>query len=129
MIAGTVLFKMNWGPSLGWVIVVMLFYGAMMAALGIVLGSVVRTEGQAVGIGVVSANVLAALGGCWWPIEITPEWMQKLQLALPTGWAMDSLHHLISFGDGPASVLPHLLAMLVATIVLVGVGVRVFRFQ
>ena len=39
-----------------------------------------RTEGQAVGIGVLATNVLAALGGCWWPIEITPAWMQTLAL-------------------------------------------------
>jgi hypothetical protein len=25
--------------------------------------------------------ILAALGGCWWPIEITPPWMQSLSLA------------------------------------------------
>jgi len=30
--------------------------------------------------------------------------MQKLQLVLPTGWAMDALHKLISFGYGPGSV-------------------------
>ncbi|MFQ5511096.1 MAG: ABC transporter permease [Candidatus Krumholzibacteriia bacterium] len=129
MLAGTVLFKMDWGPDLAAVIAVMLFYGAMMAALGVVLGSVVRTEGQAVAVGVIAANVLAALGGCWWPIEITPPWMQSLQLFLPTGWAMDALHKLISFAAGPASVAPHLVGMALATTALVALSVRVFRFE
>ena len=129
MIAGTVLFKMDWGPNLLTVILLMMFYGAMMASIGVVVGSVARSEGQAVGIGVLAANILAALGGCWWPIEITPEWMQKIQLGIPTGWAMNALHKLISFGDSPASVLPHMLVMLVTTVVLVRVGVRVFRYQ
>lgn len=129
MIAGTLLFKMDWGPDLGAVIAVMLVYGALMAAVGIILGSLARSEGQAVGIGVIATNVLAALGGCWWPIEITPSWMQKLQLFLPTGWAMDALHKLISFGAGPSSVLPHLIAMTLGCVVLVAVGARVFRFE
>ena len=129
MLAGTVLFKMNWGPDLAAVIAVMLVYGAMMAALGVVLGSVARTEGQAVAIGVIAANVLAALGGCWWPIEITPAWMQSIQLFIPTGWAMDALHKLISFAAGPASVAPHLLGMAAATAVLVALSVKVFRFE
>jgi ABC-type multidrug transport system permease subunit len=129
MLAGTVLFKMTWGPDLAAVIAVLLVYGAMMAALGVVLGSIARTEGQAIAIGVIAANVLAALGGCWWPIEITPAWMQKLQLFIPTGWAMDALHKLISFAAGPASVAPHLLGMAVATAVLVALSVRVFRFE
>ncbi len=129
MLAGTVLFKMNWGPDLAAVIAVMLVYGAMMAALGVVLGSVARTEGQAVAIGVIAANVLAALGGCWWPIEITPSWMQNLQLFLPTGWAMNALHKLISFAAGPASVAPHVVGMGVATALLVALSVKVFRFE
>ena len=129
MIAGTLLFKMNWGPDLPAVIAVMIVYGAMMAVLGVVLGSVARSPGQAIAIGVISANVLAALGGCWWPIEIAPEWMQTLQLFLPTGWAMDALHKLISFGTGAASVVPHLLGMAAATLVLLGVAVKVFRFE
>ena len=111
------------------VIAVLLVYGALMATLGILLGSLARTEGQAAGIGVVSANVLAALGGCWWPIEVTPGWMQKLQLFLPTGWAMDALHKLISFAGDPVSVMPHLIGMLVLTCILVVMSVKVFRYQ
>lgn len=129
MLAGTVLFRMDWGPNLDWVILVMICYGVLMAALGVLLGSLARTEGQAAAIGVISANVLAALGGCWWPIEITPAWMQKLQLFLPTGWAMDALHKLISFGHGPETILPHALGMLVAAAILTVAATKVFRFE
>jgi len=129
MLAGTILFKMDWGPNLGTVIAVMLVYGALMAAIGLVLGSLARTEGQAIGIGVIAANLLAALGGCWWPIEITPIWMQQLQLFVPTGWAMDALHKLISFGAGPSSVAPHLIGMSLGTILLIWAGARLFRYQ
>ena len=52
------------------------------------------------------AVLLAPLGGCWWPIEVTPPWMQHAALLLPTGWAMDGLHKLISYGAAPASVAP-----------------------
>ena len=129
MLTGTVLFKMDWGPDLGWVVLVLLVYGGLMAALGMLLGNLARTEGMAAGIGVLTANVLAALGGCWWPIEITPAWMQKFQLFLPTGWAMDAMHKLISFGAGPASVMPHLIGMLVATAILMAVTMRSFRYE
>jgi ABC-type multidrug transport system permease subunit len=129
MLAGTILFKMNWGEDLLMVIAVLLIYGALMASIGILLGSLARSEGQAVGIGVIASNVLAALGGCWWPIEITPQWMQKMQLFLPTGWAMDALHKLISFSSGPSSVLPHVLGMLLITLIFIGLSVKVFRFH
>jgi ABC-2 type transport system permease protein len=129
MLAGTILFRLDWGPNLGWVALVMLLYVGLAAALGMLLGNLARTEGIAVAIGVISTNVFAALGGCWWPIEITPGWMQKLQLLLPTGWAMDAMHKLISFGYGPVSVLPHLLGMLLATAILVAAIAKTFRFE
>jgi ABC-type multidrug transport system permease subunit len=129
MLAGTLIFGMDWGPDLAAVVVVLLVYAALTTALGVLLGSVARTEGQVVGIGVISSNVLAALGGCWWPIEITPPWAQALQLWLPTGWAMDALHKLISFGAGPASVVPHVAGMALAVAVLVWLSIRAFRFE
>jgi ABC-type multidrug transport system permease subunit len=129
MLTGTLLFKMDWGPNLPMVLLVMLAYGALMASLGLLLGSLASTPAQAIGIGVISANVLAALGGCWWPIEITPAWMQKLSLFLPTGWAMDALHKMITFAASPATVLPHLIGMSAAALLLGALAVKFFRYQ
>lgn len=129
MIIGTVLFHVGWGPHLPMLLLVLLFYGGLAAALGILLGSIARSEGQAVGLGVLTSNVFAALGGCWWPIEVTPPWMQKLSLAFPTGWAMNALHKLVSFGAPSESVLPHLAVFSLAILVAGWAAVRAFRFQ
>ncbi len=129
MLAGTFLFHMRWGPHVGTLFLVLLVYGSLVAMLGILLGNLSRSEGQAAGIGVLSANVLAALGGCWWPIEITPPWMQKLSLFLPTGLAMDALHKLVSFGAPPAAVAGHLAALAAGAVVIGWIAVRTFRFQ
>ena len=76
-----------------------------------------------------ASNVMAALGGCWWPIEITPRWAQSAALLLPTGWTMDALHKLVSFGDPPAAVLPHLCVLVVAALLAGYLAARRFRFQ
>jgi ABC-type multidrug transport system permease subunit len=128
IVAGTVLFGMDWGSMLPMVFVVLAAWAALCASLGIVIGSLGQTEGQVAGLSVLCSLVLAALGGCWWPIEITPEWMQTLQLFLPTGWAMDAMHKLISFQLGATSVLPHITAMLATALGLGWFGTRVFRF-
>jgi ABC-type multidrug transport system permease subunit len=129
MITGTVLFGVNWGPSLPMLLLVLAVYASLTAALGILLGNFARTESQAIAIGVTAANIFAALGGCWWPIEITPQWTQKLALLFPTGWAMDAVHKLISFGAPPAAVIPHLAVMAVAALVAGYMVARWFRFQ
>ncbi len=126
---GTFLFKMVWGPNLAMVIVVLASWAAFCASGGLLLGSIARTEGQASGLGVLLTNLLAALGGCWWPIEITPEWMQFVQKLLPTGWTMDALHKLISFQAGAASALPHVAVLLTASLFVTMFATSRFRYE
>lgn len=129
MVTGTILFHIHWGDHL-WAVMLFLAVNASLAAiLGMLLGNAARNEAQVIGLGVVMSNVMAALGGCWWPIEITPQWAQKAALIFPTGWAMDALHRLMSFGDPPATVLPHLAAFLAAAGIAGYALTRKFRFE
>ena len=129
MLAGTLLFKVDWGPYLPAVLVLLLAYAALAAAAGMILGNFGKTEGQVIGLGVILSNVLAMAGGCWWPAEITPLWAQRLGLLIPTGWAMNGLHRLISFGDSPLAVVPHIAAMVAAALTAGWILARKFRFQ
>jgi ABC-type multidrug transport system permease subunit len=129
MATGSLLFGMDWGPHLPMLLALLFAYAGMAATLGILLGNFSGSEAQVLGLGIAGTNVLAALGGCWWPIEITPRWAQQLSLALPTGWAMDAIHKLVSFGAAPSTVIPHMTAMLVTAIVAGVLVVRKFRFQ
>lgn len=129
MLAGTLLFDMDWGHAWPMVCLVLVAWAAFMASLAVVLAGITRTEAQATGIAVLATQLLAALGGCWWPIEITPGWMQSLARVLPTGWAMDAMHKLINFGDGATAALPHLAAMSAGAIVLGWIGARTFRYE
>jgi ABC-2 type transport system permease protein len=126
---GTFLFKMDWGPDVAMIILVLAAWAGFCASAGLWLGTVATTEAQAGGLGVLAANLLAALGGCWWPIEVTPEWMQALQKAIPTGWTMDALHKLISFQAGAMSVIPNVLLLVVAAIVFGVLAARRFRYE
>ncbi len=129
LLAGTVFFRMDWGASLGMVSVILIAWAGFNASFGLLLANIVRTQAQMLGIGVLVTMGMAALGGCWWPIEITPEWMQTLASGLPTGWTMDALHKLINFGYGAPAVAPHLLALLAGTLVCTAVAARTFRYQ
>ncbi|MCH7806809.1 MAG: ABC transporter permease [Proteobacteria bacterium] len=128
LLVGSFLFDMNWGTSLPMVLIILFAWGALCTSLALLLGSVAKSAGQAAGLGIFFTMVLAALGGCWWPIEIAPEWMQTLQLFTPTGWTMDALHKLISFGAGPESVLPNLGILLLATLAVGLLAAKKFRF-
>jgi hypothetical protein len=129
MTIGTLLFAMDWGPDLPMLCVVLLVWAFLCAMLGLLAGNVARSEGQAVALGIVGSMVLAALGGCWWPIEIVPEWMQTLASCLPTGWTMQALHQLVTFRNGPASALGDLALLLAAGVAAAWAAARTFRYQ
>jgi ABC-type multidrug transport system permease subunit len=130
MLVGKFWFGVDWGgPNLWAVLLLLAAYTTLCATLAVAFASVARSESQALAAGVIVSSVLAALGGCWWPVEVTPPWMQRAAILLPTGWAMDGLHKLISYGDMPASVVPHLLALGAASLAAGWVAVRRFRFS
>lgn len=125
---GTLLFDVAWGPDLPMIALVLAAWASLCAGLAIVSGNLARTQSQAIGIGVFAANLLAALGGCWWPIEVAPGWAQSLAMTLPTGWTMDALHRLMSFQAGAAAALPHLAALLAGALLVGWAATRTFRF-
>lgn len=129
VLIGTLLFDMQWGPDVPMIILVLASWAAFCASAGLMLGSIAKTDGQASGLGVLFANALAALGGCWWPIEVAPAWMQGLQNFLPTGWTMDALHKLISFEAGAASAVPYVIALLAGSLVVGAIAVNRFRYE
>jgi hypothetical protein len=102
MIAGQYLFGVNVGDNLFGIVLILLVFSWVAASLGVLIGSLVKAEEKVVGLGLLVALPMAALGGCWWPIEIVPGFLQYAALATPTGWALTGLHQLITFGGGLA---------------------------
>jgi ABC-type multidrug transport system permease subunit len=98
LLAGRLLFKVNIGSNLGGLLVTLLIYAWVAASLGVLIGSVIHAEEKVAGLAILLSMLMAALGGCWWPIEICPPVMKVIAHCLPTGWALDALHQLISFG-------------------------------
>jgi ABC-2 type transport system permease protein len=70
------------------------------ASLGVLVGSLVIAEEKVIGFCILLSLSMAALGGCWWPLELVPRSMQLVAHLIPTGWAMTALHQLITFGGG-----------------------------
>lgn len=97
--------------------VVLMVYAACVAPLGVMVGAWFRDADRAASIGVLTTMAMAAFGGCWWPLELVPGYLQKVALALPTGWAMKALHGVVSFGRGIGDLTVEIGALLGMAIV------------
>ncbi len=109
--------------------VVLLVYAGAIAPLGVAFGAWFTDPDRAASIGVVTTMVMAAFGGCWWPLEVVSKPLQTLALVFPTGWAMQALHQTISFGRGLDGVLLPLLVLAGFSVVFTILATRSLRFD
>lgn len=105
LLAGRLLYGLSYGNSFAGLALLATCYCLAVAGLSTLLGAVLRTPEQAGSLGWLLGMLLAALGGCWWPSEIMPAWLRHAAHFLPTAWAMDGFHALVSFGYGLSSVI------------------------
>ena len=87
-------------------VMVLLTFALASVALGVMLGTFVKTEGQASNLSVMLGMSMALLGGCWFPIELFPPAVQTAVHVLPTTWAMQGLSDLVLRGADVVQILP-----------------------
>jgi ABC-2 type transporter len=107
-----VLFGVGWllfGIKLGHNPAMLLLPAAAIAlvagAFGLVIAAVAPSRDSVLPIGSVAAMVMSAIGGCWWPLEFEPHWMQLAAAAVPTTWTMRGFNDLMIRGLAPVTVL------------------------
>jgi ABC-2 type transport system permease protein len=129
VIFGIFVMKLNWG-SQPLALALMLITSALAAAaLGTTLGTLVKTEGQASGISLMTGMVMALLGGCWYPLEMFPGVVQNAVKVLPTTWAMNGLLDIVLRGQGLMAVLPEAAVLLGFAALFFAIGIWRFRYE
>jgi len=126
-ILGILVFHVNIGASPVGVIVLSLLVVLMSASFSLMLATLVKTDRAASALGVLCSLLLAALGGCWWPLFIEPPWMQFLAKITPQGWANEGFNKLMLFGGTAGDVLWQMLALVGFAVVFVIIAVLNFR--
>jgi ABC-2 type transport system permease protein len=109
--------------------VMLIAFGLAGTAFGVMLGSFSRTMSQAGGLSILFAMLFAALGGCWWPLEITPPIYQTLVKVLPSTWAMLGLTDIIVYGKGLSDVWLNAVVLLAFAAIYFVIGVRRMRLD
>ena len=126
---GILVFQIDLGLAPGAVILVSLLIVLVSAGFGVMLASLVQTERSGDSAGVLASLVMAPIGGCWWPLFITPAWMQSLAKLTPHGWANTGFNKLMLFGAEFGDVLLEMAALIVFALAFVAVALWRFRLS
>ena len=121
MLGSLILFGVDWGEPLGSAALLVSF-ALVGAGAGMLLGSVLRTEQQAIGLGLLVGLGLGALGGCMVPLELFSPAMQTVAHLTPHAWALDGYAELVRHDGSLADILPYVGILLCYAAVLLGLA-------
>jgi len=124
---GLLAFNIDLGLAPAAAIIISILMVIMSAAFALMLATLAKTQRSAGAIAVLVSLVLAPLGGCWWPLFITPKWMQFIARFTPHGWAITGFNKLMLFGAEFGDVVPEMLALVGFAIVFGLIGIWRFR--
>lgn len=126
---GQFFFNVPWGQSPLALAVMVAAFAFSITAFGMLIAALVRTYAQVDALSTLLVLPLAGLGGAMWPIEIVPDFMQKIALWLPTGWAMRGFQDIIIRGFGVADVLQEAGVLVLFGLAFLAIGVWRFKYE
>jgi len=97
LLGGSVLFRMQLGDAPLFLLPLILCLAVFAGCLSMLCGVFCQTERQVIHVAIFVAVVLAALGGCWWPIEIVPKFFQRVATFTPSYWGVHGLQRVMYF--------------------------------
>ncbi len=128
IVTGLLFFSLNLGNIFLSFLNVLIF-SVCIASLSIFIGSVLKKEDLIVGVSVLTANMFAALAGCWWPIEVVPQTFRIIGMISPAYWAMDAFHQVIFFNQGLTDILINFIVLMGFTLVFTLLSIKFFKIK
>lgn len=126
---GALAFAVPWGRDPLALVLMLGAYILASAGLAVFTTAVVRTRSQLSAIGPIASTALAMLGGCYWPIEVTPPFMQTIAKFTPTGWGMAGLLDVVARGQGLEAALVPAGVLLAMAAVFFGAGLFFLKVE
>ncbi len=100
--------RLEVGDKLQLLFLVAFFAGLAAIGLGILLGTVARTQEQSAPFGATLVVILAALGGVWVPVFAMPKYMQVLSNLSPMNWGLSAFYDVFLRNMGFLGLVPEI---------------------
>jgi len=91
---GQIILKVDYFRLPAATLLVALTSSLCIAALGLMIGVVAKSEEQAIAFSLIPMFVFAGLGGAWTPLEYTSATFQAIGHVTPVAWAMDGFKNI-----------------------------------
>ncbi len=100
--------KLDVSGKLSLLFIVAFFSGLAAVGLGLLLGTVAKSQEQSAPFGATLVVILAALGGVWVPVFVMPRFMQLLSNISPMNWGLNAFYDVFLRKAGFVQIVPEL---------------------
>lgn len=114
-----------------WPMIIPLLIAGTLAfmSIGLLAGSISKTEEGAIGLANFVVLPMAFLSGSFFPLDGAPGWLQAVGRVLPLKHLNDGMLDTMVRGEGPASALAPIALLLGFAVVLASISARLFRWD
>ena len=127
--ASSLIFDLDLGHSAVGLLVIAVGAAAAASGMGVLISAFARTEAQIGALTSLLLLTLSAVGGCFVPRLLMPEWLRTFGLISPHAWALDGFQDILVRGYGLAEVLPRAGGLFAFAAAFFVVGLWRFRFE
>ncbi len=92
VLLGQLAFGVGYFNSPAALLMTMISLSFLAACVGLLISALFRSEPPVIATTVITAQLLAVLGGAWFPLEVTSAGFSRVAHFFPSAWIMDSLH-------------------------------------
>lgn len=100
----------------------------LLASMGIA-STVASLVKNATNMNVINSLVITPtcmLGGCFWPVSLMPDWMQKLANFVPQKWALDAIERMAA-GQSLSQMWMHMGVLALFGLILMSIGSAILK--
>jgi len=113
-----------------WMAIPIVIAGALtFLSIGLLAGSITKTEQAATALANLVILPMAFLGGAFVPLAFAPAWIQKVSYAMPLRYLVTGVQDVMARGEGPSAAVLPIAVLLGIAAVLTLVAVRLFRWD
>lgn len=104
--------------------VVALFSGLAAIGIGILLGTIAKTQEQSAPFGATSVVILAAIGGVWVPVFAMPKVMQVISHISPMNWGLNAFYDVLLRKADAVEILPEIFLLLLFFVITIFIALQ-----
>ena len=86
------------------------------ASIGVLFGMIFNSTNQALPVGAISVVIFSAIGGVWVPLEILPNFLNKVSYISPLRWSLEGINNILLRDGSYASIAISVVALFVVSI-------------